>query len=170
MKNLFSFVIFLIITLLGQQLFAGVSDFYDVDIDEEFLPFLTAKKRFMKTPGVKEFNLKNPKRKMIVCVVSVESKGKLAKDIAKMIKVCRRKAQVELLKLEGVEVSAFDKAAEKIVSIDDGKKKKVKSLSLYLSVTEERVNGIVKAMPVIGTWFSKDQTEFYLAVGTIIKK
>ena len=55
-------------------------------------------------------------------------------------------------------MSAFTQVADKVVSIDDGKQQKVKSLSTYLNVVEERVDGVVKAMPVIDTWFSKDKT------------
>ena len=124
----------------------------------------------MKTTGVKEFKLPGKTGRMIICIVSVASKGKSARAIANMTKVCRIKAQAELLKTQGVEMSAFTQVADKVVSIDDGKQQKVKSLSTYLNVVEERVDGVVKAMPVIGTWFSKDKTEFYLAVGKIIKK
>ena len=149
---------------------AAVSDFSDVEIEDEFLPFLAAKKRLMKTTGVKEFKLPGKTGRMIICIVSVASKGKSARAIANMTKVCRIKAQAELLKTQGVEMSAFTQVADKVVSIDDGKQQKVKSLSTYLNVVEERVNGVVRAMPVIGTWYSKDKTEFYLAVGTIVKK
>ena len=159
-----------IFTLMTSPLTAAVSDFSDVEIDDEFLPFLTAKKRFMTSSGVKEFTMPGQKGRIIVCVVSVASKGNSARAVANMIKVCRIKAQVELLKTQGVEMSAFTQIADKIVSIDDGKQQKVKSLSTYLNVVEERVDGVIKAMPVIGTWFSKDKTEFYLAVGTVIKK
>ena len=156
--------------LFSLPLTAAVSDFSDVEIDDEFLPFLTAKKRFMNSPGVKEFSIPGQKGRIIVCVVSVASKGNSARAIANMTKVCRIKAQVELLKTQGIEMSAFTRVADKVVSVDDGKKEKVTSISSYLSVAEERVNGIVRAMPVIGTWYSKDKTEFYLAVGTIVKK
>lgn len=149
---------------------AAVTDFAEVEIEDEFLPFLAAKKRLMKTTGVKEFKLPGKTGRMIICIVSVASKGNSARAVANMTKVCRIKAQAELLKTQGVEMSAFTQVADKVVSIDDGKQKKVESISSYLSVTEERVNGVVRSMPVIGTWFSKDKTEFYLAVGKIIKK
>ena len=168
-KNIF-FIAAAIVFATVMPLSAAVSDFSDVEIDDEFLPFLTAKKRFMTSSGVKEFTVPGRKDRIIVCVVSVASKGNSARAIANMTKVCRIKAQVELLKTQGVEMSAFTQVADKVVSIDDGKQKKVKSISTYLSVAEEKVNGIVRAMPVIGTWYSKDKTEFYLAVGTIIKE
>ena len=170
MKKFLFYGILVIFTLMALPLSAAVSDFSDVEIDDEFLPFLTAKKRFMTSSGVKEFTVPGKKDRIIVCVVSVASKGNSARAIANMTKVCRIKAQVELLKTQGVEMSAFTQVADKVVSIDDGKQKKVKSISTYLSVAEEKVNGIVRAMPVIGTWYSKDKTEFYLAVGTIIKE
>lgn len=168
MKKFLFYGILVIFTLMALPLSAAVSDFSDVEIDDEFLPFLTAKKRFMTSSGVKEFTVPGRKDRIIVCIVSVASKGNSARAIANMTKVCRIKAQVELLKTQGVEMSAFTQVADKVVSIDDGKQKKVKSISTYLSVAEEKVNGIVRAMPVIGTWYSKDKTEFYLAIGKFI--
>ena len=144
---------------------AEVSGFTGVEIDDGFLPFLAAKKRLMKTPGVKEFSLPGNRGRIIICIVSVASKGDSADAIAKMMKVCRIKAQVELIKVQEVEISAFTRVEEKIVSVDDGVRKKVESLSSYLDIAEERVHGVVKAMPVIGTWFSHDKRVFYLAVG-----
>ncbi len=170
LKKIFICGLIVFTTCVSLPLAAAVSDFSDVEIDDEFLPFLTAKKRFMTSSGVKEFTVPGRKDRIIVCIVSVASKGNSARAIANMTKVCRIKAQVELLKTQGVEMSAFTQIADKIVSIDDGKQQKVKSLSTYLNVVEERVDGVIKAMPVIGTWFSKDKTEFYLAVGTVIKK
>ena len=169
MKKKIFFIAAAIVFATVMPLSAAVSDFSDVEIDDEFLPFLTAKKRFMTSSGVKEFTIPGRKDRIIVCVVSVASKGNSARAIANMTKVCRIKAQVELLKTQGVEMSAFTQVADKVVSIDDGKQKKVKSISTYLSVAEEKVNGIVRAMPVVGTWFSKDKTEFYLAMGVITK-
>ena len=170
MKKKIFFIAAAIVFATVMPLSAAVSDFSDVEIDDEFLPFLTAKKRFMTSPGVKEFTVPGRKDRIIVCVVSVASKGNSARAIANMTKVCRIKAQVELLKTQGVEMSAFTQVADKVVSTDDGKQQKVKSLSTYLNVVEERVDGVIKAMPVIGTWFSKDKTEFYLATGIILKR
>ena len=170
LKKIFNCGLIVFTACVSFPLAAAVSDFSDVEIEDEFLPFLAAKKRLMNSPGVKEFSIPGQKGRIIVCVVSVASKGNSARAIANMTKVCRIKAQTELLKTQGVEMSAFTQVADKVVSIDDGKQQKVKSLSTYLNVVEERVNGVVKAMPVIGTWYSKDKTEFYLAVGTIIKE
>ena len=85
-----------------------------------------------------------------------------------MVKVCRIKAQVELLKADGYELSAFTKVEDRVVSVSDGKTEKIKSLSSFLDVAEEKVNGVVRSWPVVGTWFSKDGEEFYLAIGTIL--
>lgn len=120
----------------------------------------------MTITGVQEFTAPDKKR-IIVCIASTPSKGNSGAAVAKMIKVCRIKAQVELLKAEGYELSAFTQVGDKIISQDDGVHKKIESISSYLSVAEEKINGIVRSWPVIGTWFSKDGKEFYLAVGAI---
>ena len=160
MKKLLIYGMIWIAALAALPLAAAVSDFAEVEIDDEFLPYLAAKKRLMTSSGVKEFTVSGKKDRIIVCIVSVASKGETPRAIANMTKVCRIKAQAELLKTQGVEMSAFTQVKDEVVSIDDGKQQKVKSVSSYLNIVEERVNGVVRAMPVIGTWFSKDKSEF----------
>ena len=168
MKKKNRMLIFLLLTGV-LALGAAEKDFSDVEIEDEFYPYLTARKSLMQTTGVKEFRTPDKKR-VIVCVVSTSSKGKNGSAIAKMIKVCRIKAQVELLKADGYELSACTKAEDRMVRVSDGKNEKIKTISLFLDVAEEKVNGVVRSWPVIGTWFSKDGEEFYLAIGAIRKK
>ena len=146
---------------------AAEADFSDVDIEDAFRPYLTARKNTMRTTGVKEFRTPDSKR-INVCVTSTPSKGRSGSAFAQMVKVCRIKAQVELLKADGYELSAFTKVEDRVVSVSDGKTEKIKSLSSFLDVAEEKVNGVVRSWPVVGTWFSKDGEEFYLAIGTIL--
>ena len=146
---------------------AAEKDFSDVDIEDAFRPYLTARKNTMRTTGVKEFRTPDRKR-IIVCVTSTPSKGRSGSAFAQMVKVCRIKAQVELLKADGYELSAFTKVEDRMVQVSDGKKEKIKSLSSFLDVAEEKVKGVVRSWPVVGTWFSKDGEEFYLAIGTIL--
>ena len=172
MKNLLkiqSTMLFTLVLFTSYSVCAGVNDFSDVNIDDNFLPYLSNKKHFMSTPGVREFNTNNNER-IIVCVVSMPSKGKSESDFVKMVKICRIKAQVELLKAKEYELSAFTRVEDKYICKNDGVRKEIKSLSSYLNVVEERVEGVVQAWPVIGTWFSKDEKEFYLAVGIVFSK
>ena len=157
------------LSLLGGMfmLAAAEKDFSEVDIEDAFHPYLTARKYTMQTTGVKEFRTPDKKR-IVVCVVSTANKGKNGSAMAQMIKVCRIKAQVELLKADGYELSAFTKVEDRMVQVSDGKKEKMKSLSSFLDIAEEKVNGEVRSWPVIGTWFSKDGEEFYLAIGAIL--
>ena len=147
---------------------AAEKDFSEVDIEDAFYPYMTARKRTMQTTGVKEFRTADKKR-IVVCVVSTPNKGKNGSALAQMIKVCRIKAQVELLKADGYELSAFTKVEDRMVEVTDGKKEKMESLSSFLNVAEEKVNGVVRSWPVIGTWFSKDGQEFYLAIGAVLE-
>ena len=143
------------------------SDFAEADIDEVFYSCLTAKKRFMEQTGVKEFLTPDGTR-IIVCVVSTHSKGCSAAAKAAMYKVCRIKAQTELLKADGYELSALTKVENRMVCVDNGQRKTIRSVSTFLDIAEEKVRGIVRSWPVIGTWYSKDGSEFYLAIGTVI--
>ena len=68
---------------------AAEKDFSKIEIEEYFRPFLTAKKRFMKFPGVRIFSTPDRKGKMIISVASVASKGSSGKAYADMIKIGR---------------------------------------------------------------------------------
>ena len=146
-------------------LFAAEEDFSDVEIDEPFRTCLTAKRLYMKTEGVKGF-ITPDQKKVVVCVVSTPGKGKSGSALAKMIKVCRIKAQVELKKAEGFEISALTRVGNSISVVSDGKRTETETFSSFLDIAEERVSGIVQSWPVVGTWFSKDEKQFYLAIGT----
>lgn len=170
MRNRILWMVFCV----GAMLFCNTawgaeSDFSEVDIEDAFYPYLTARKYLMKTAGVKEFRTPDKKR-IIVCVVSTPNKGENGSAFAQMVKVCRIKAQVELLKADGYELSACTKVENRIIQVSDGKKEKIKSLSSFLDVAEENVSGVVRTWPVIGTWFSKDRKEFYLAIGAVLKE
>ena len=147
---------------------AAENDFSKVNIEAAFRPYLTSRKSTMQTPGVKEFKTFDKKR-IVVCVASTPNKGQNSSALSKMIKVCRIKAQVELLKADGYELSAFTKVEDRIVQVSDGTREKMESLSSFLDVAEEKVNGTVRSWPVVGTWFSGDGEEFYLAIGVILR-
>ena len=102
LKKIFICGLIVFTACVSFPLAAAVSDFSDVEIDDEFLPFLTAKKRLMTSSGVKDFTMPGQKGRIIVCIVSIASKGNSARAVANMTKVCRIKAQVELLKTQGV--------------------------------------------------------------------
>lgn len=153
--------------LLGLNIVAAEADFRDVQIEKPFKALLTKKKEHMSLPGLKEFREADGTRH-IVCIVSMASKGTTAKAKMTMTKICRTKAAAELLRAIEVEISGITRFEEKITSVSDGKKEKITSISNYLNVIEERVHGVVQTMPVVGTWYSLDGTEFYLAIGQTI--
>lgn len=146
---------------------AAEADFADVDIDEVFHPFLTARKRFMEQSGVKVFALPDG-GKAVVCVVSTRSKGTSAAARAAMYKVCRVKAQSELLKADGYELSALSRVESRVICVDDGKRQTIRSVAELLDIAEEKATGEVRSWPVIGTWYSLDGSEFYLAIGCVV--
>lgn len=70
----------------------------------------------------------------------------------------------------GVQVSRIEKLNEKNQIIIENDKEVNKSISEHLEITETKVNGLVKNMQVIGTWYSNDGSIFYLAIGKSINK
>lgn len=72
--------------------------------------------------------------------------------------------------IHGVQVSRIEKLNEKNQIIIENDKEVNKSISEHLEITETKVNGLVKNMQVIGTWYSNDVSIFYLAIGKSINK
>ncbi len=83
-----------------------------------------------------------------------------------LIRIGAIKARANILKFShGVEVftyrgseknsGAWDKSAESM------------ALDAFFQVTEERVSAKIEQLPVVGSWWSKDGSAFYVAVGTL---
>jgi len=143
--------------------------FSEVEIDEAFVPYLTANPLLMELTGATIVRL--PKgRSVVISVASTAIKDGSAQDRLRAEKVCRVKALAGVVaERQGVQVAHSEELNEKTVIVLDGEKETGTSVSEFLQITKTKVEGIAKDMPVVGRWKSKDGQVFYLAIGAIVQ-
>jgi len=138
--------------------------FQEVQIDPPFHQVLIQHPEFMKQGGAKLFVLDSPKKILIgIAKVFPEDTDPEA--------MCRERikgallARAAILSLGG-EVAITTSRGLNDTSTTANKGKDRVSLSSFFQVTASRVEGEIKRLPVVGTWWSKDYGTFYVAVGT----
>lgn len=120
--------------------------------------------------GVKIVKLKNGNTILISIGSAVLKNNTLnAKSEAEKIANIRALANFAS-SIHGMQVSRIGKLNEKNQIIIENDKEVNKSISEHLEITDTKGNGLVKNMQVIGTWYSNDDSIFYLAIGKSINK
>ncbi len=143
-------------------------DFADVEIEKPFDAYLSANRLLMEVAGAKVIRLKGG-RQVVLAVASTVLKDNTAKDRLRAERVCRVKALASVAaEKQGVQVCHTEEVKEKTVLVIDNEKETGKSVSELLQVTKTRVEGLVKDMPVVGRWRSKQGDVFYLALGVVL--
>lgn len=142
--------------------------FSAIEIDEAFVPYLTANPLLMELSGATIIRLSKG-RSVVISVASTAIKDGTAQDRLRAEKVCRVKALAGVVAEEqGIQVAHSETLNEKTVVVLDGEKETGTSVSELLQITKTKVEGIAKDMPVVGRWKSKDGQVFFLALGTIV--
>lgn len=156
------------VVLFGADSEALSKKFTDLEIDPAFHHYLTSNLLLMESSGCKIIRL--PKgRSVVVSVASTAIKDASGRDRLRAEKVCRVKAQANVVaEKQGVQVAHTEELKEQTIVVLEGEEEKGTSVSELLQVTKTKVEGIAKDMPVVGRWKSKDGQVFYLAIGIIV--
>lgn len=150
-------------------LLIGLSDpakqFQKIKITAGYNSILLENPLLMELTGAKAIKMKNGNT-ILISVSSVVLENESPKAELDGIKIARSKALANLAaEIHGVQVFRLEKLDEKTqLTIENGKEKG-KSISSFLQITEAKVEGIVKNMQPIGSWYSADGKVFYLAIG-----
>ena len=157
--------------LLLPLLSAGEEErFSDVRIEKPFDRYLLASPLLMESTGAKVVKL-SKKRTLVLAVASTALKDNSAAERLRAEKVCKLKAFAALVQEQkGVHVFHAEKATDNTLVVTEDDQGAQRSVSSLLEVTETRVEGIAKDMPVVGRWKSKEGDVFYLAIGGIVNK
>jgi hypothetical protein len=141
-----------------------------VDVRAPFDEYLAAKPLLVEYAGATVIKLADGRR-VILSVASTTVNDDSAKDRLRMRKVCRSKALANVVaEAKGIQVVSESKVEDRTqVIIEDGKET-ARSIEDVLEVSRTTVEGLVSNLPVVGTWYSKDRTLFYLAVGIVMDK
>jgi hypothetical protein len=160
------FLIFAFVFFLAGN--AAAQNFADVEIDEQFQPLLTGNRLLMEVTGAKVIRCGDGKT-AVIGVASTFLKDASAQERLRAERVCRIKALANVVaEKEGVQVAHLEKLEERTRIVIDNKEETADSVSELLQITQTKVEGIAKDMPVIGTWKSKDGDVFYLAIGAMV--
>ena len=149
---------------------ADKPQFADVVIDKQFKPYLLSNPLLMEVTGAKVIREKKG-RTVLLAVASTVLKDDSPKERLRAERVCRVKALAGMVaEKNGIQVCHVETLNEKTEVVIDEKGEIGTSVSELLEVTQTKVEGITKDMPVVGRWRSKDGTVFYLAIGSYLDK
>ncbi len=130
---------------------------------EPFVSLLQASPLLRQNGGVRGFILDGG-RKVLIAVASAPIK----ESYSKARKIAQLKAVRSLLgHREGIKLSAVEYLEDREhLRLSEGREQRV-LISHFLSVNEERVSGIVKALPIVAMWEDQDGWLLHVAVGRI---
>ena len=139
--------------------------------DEPFASYLKADAMLLQFGGTRANVLPGTNSVMILAVASTAVKDNSASDRIRMQKVCRNKALAALLSQDkGLQVQyAIRTEDQTVVALREGTEAAA-SLESTLETSSATVEGFVKDLPVVGTWYSQDQGLFFLALGKITER
>ena len=147
---------------------ADKPEFDDVVIAKQFKPYLLSNPLLMEVTGAKVIREKKG-RTILLSVASTVLKDESPPERLRAEKVCRVKALAGMVaEKKGIQVCHVETLNEKTDVVIDEKGETGTSVSELLQVTQTKVEGITKDMPVIGRWRSKDGMVFYLAIGSCL--
>jgi len=165
-------VVSLIVIVLGMTVCWAqeITKFDQVSITQQFQPYLLSNPLVMEIAGAKVIREKGG-RTVLISVASTVLRDASPKDRLRAEKVCRTKALAGIVaEKTGIQVCHTESLKESTVVVIDKAKETESSVSELLHVTTTRVQGIVKDMPVVGRWLSKDGNVYYLAIGVIVDR
>lgn len=144
--------------------------FSDVIIDKQLKPYLLGNPLLMEVTGAKIIRLKGD-RTVLLSVASTILKDDSAKERLRAEKICRTKALAGIVaEKKGVQVYHMENLKESTNVIIDDNVEKGTNVSELLQVTQTKVEGITKDMPVIGRWRSNEGDVLYVAIGVVLDK
>ncbi len=168
----FSVVIGLVLLQFSTS-FCGAADkpqFADVVIDKQFQPYLLSNPLLMEFTGAKVVRDRQG-RTILLSVASTVLKNDSPAERLRAEKVCKAKTFAGMVaEKHGVQVCHVETLNEKTVVVIDAGGETGKNVSELLQVTQTKIEGITKDMPVIGRWKSNSGDVFYVAVGVILDK
>jgi urease gamma subunit len=159
--------LFLLSSLAAVAADPSIAKYADVEIERGFEEYLLANPLLMEVTGAKVIRLPNGQQ-VILSVASTVLKDISARERLRAEKVCRLKALANVLaEKQGVQLARVEQVSDKTIIVLENGKETGKSVEELMQVTRSRVEGIIKDIPVVGRWRSREGDVFYLALGII---
>ena len=139
--------------------------FKDIKIEKPFAEFLANNPLLMDLAGAIIVDLGRDGR-LLIGVGKVVLKDGSPQDLLRAERVATLKARTAVIgERDGVKISYLKRVEDLIIIVKDEEGEKAISVSERLKVTQEKIEGIAKNLPVVGSWKSEDGRIFYIAVG-----
>jgi len=152
------------------SLYSKENNYKNIKIDKKFKSYFAENMLLMEMEGAKVIRDKDGKT-IIISVASTVIKDEAAKEQLRAEKICKIKAIAGVVaEKKGIQVFRKEVLNERTIIKKENEKDSGESLSELIQVTQTKIEGISRDMPVVGTWRSKDGKIFFLAIGTMLDK
>jgi hypothetical protein len=137
--------------------------FTEVQIEKPFDVYLRAHPLFMGTAGAKIIRI-DDRRQLVLAVASIVLKNNSSEERLRAELVCRTKADAYILQQrQEVQIAHVVRVKERVTVVLDRPEQETE----VLEETLKQVRGVVRVLPIIGRWKSRDGSTLYLAIGSI---
>jgi hypothetical protein len=164
-------VIFIFLLLLPISTTTQANDTYpmfqSMVIDPSFHDALIQDREFMKKGGAKVFAM-NDGSCLLIGIAKTFPDGGSPETILRAKREGEILARAEILSFSG-DIQISTSRVAKTGSLQTEKTNGTVSLSSFLQITETKVEGIIRQLPIVGTWWSEDNRTLYVAVGKRIQ-
>lgn len=158
-----AFVVFALLT--GQVSATDLSDLSSLELEEEYRTFLAAMPLQLENGGARIFKLKDGSL-WIVSIGSTVAKPMSSSEALRRRTVSKSKAQANAVaEINGSEVktTTIMTTSDKVTTpngVETGTSQETLDETIIIAA-----RGIIKNMPVVGTWMNQDETLFFTAIG-----
>lgn len=150
------------------KLLENAERFHDVQIEAAYAPALLASPILMTNGDDVKVMTDINGRRMIISVGKAVIRNENAKDKIRQIKAAQMHALQRLLLWTESHITTKITMTEQTIVSKTGNETHVDEIETYQEITKEEAEGVVKGLPTIGTWTSKDNQIFYLAIGSFL--
>ena len=150
-----------------EKMLAAADKFGNVQLEAAYAPFILSSPSNMEE-GVKVLTTEDG-RHLLISVGMTDIRGEAPRERIRQLKAAELHAKKELIVWKESKVSSKTVMTEKVTEVrTSGSQAQAREESSFEQVVKERAEGVMKGLPKIGTWTSKDGTIFYLAIGTFL--
>lgn len=135
---------------------------------KEFIPYVCSDPIILNQGGTRIYKL-NDKQFVLFSVGLGTAKNNTVQERINQKNMAKVKAMSNLLKLNGVQITAFEKFSEKVkISHTADGIEQYETSAIFLQKIREFAEGHARSLPTIGTWYSKDKKFFFTAIGAFV--
>ena len=140
----------------------------DPRLKKEFAPYICFDPIILNQGGTRIYKLSD-QQFVLISVGVVPVKGTSAQTLIKQRQVAKAKAMTNLLKMNGVQISSFEKINDELkITHSKNRTEQYETSFIFLQEIREFAEGNIRSLPTIGTWYSQDKKYFFTAIGALV--